>query len=104
MLMSPSQSIPSLVSSALSNINTSNSESPAHALLRALSYAIRWESAITPQAFLSDVLAGEQWLVWAAGNVCLICSFLWNALTTYLLDRSRQKKCLLPSCLLKRLC
>ena len=74
MLMSPSPSILSLVSNALSSINTSNSESPAHALLRALSYAVRWESRITTQDFLSDILAGEQWLVWAAGNVSLIRS------------------------------
>jgi hypothetical protein len=59
------------VSHALNTIHPQSAELPSHAQLRALLYAVRWESTLTIGDFLSDTLEGERWLVWAAGNVRL---------------------------------
>ena len=71
-LLSPSPSIPLLVSSALSSIAPPASEPSACAQLQALLYAVRWDIGITSEDFLGNILEGERWLVWAAGNVCVI--------------------------------
>jgi hypothetical protein len=60
------------VSHALSTIYPQNAELHSHAQLRALLYALRWESTLAIGDFLSDTLEGERWLVWAAGNVRLL--------------------------------
>ena len=60
------------VSYALNTIRASSMELPSHAQLRALLYAVRWESAIRSSDFLSIVLEGERWLVLAAGNVRIL--------------------------------
>ena len=70
LLLTPSLSIPLHASHALSTIRPSNSDFPPYAQLRALTYAVRWELGIPSTDFLGDVLEGERWLVWAAGNVC----------------------------------
>jgi hypothetical protein len=51
------------------SIHPPSPELPAHAQLRSLIYAVRWEMGIASSEFLSSVLEGERWLVWAAGNV-----------------------------------
>ncbi|KAI0830719.1 ER-golgi trafficking TRAPP I complex 85 kDa subunit-domain-containing protein [Trametes gibbosa] len=43
-------------------------EVPAHAQLRALAYAVRWETGIDRQEFLGPTLEGERWLVKAASS------------------------------------
>ncbi|KAH9858208.1 ER-golgi trafficking TRAPP I complex 85 kDa subunit-domain-containing protein [Lenzites betulinus] len=43
-------------------------EVPAHAQLRALAYAVRWETGIDRQEFLGSTLEGERWLVKAASS------------------------------------
>ncbi|KII93831.1 hypothetical protein PLICRDRAFT_36073 [Plicaturopsis crispa FD-325 SS-3] len=68
MLLSPAPTIPLHVSHALSTIHPPTPELPAYAQLRALVYAVRWELGIGSGDFLSSVLEGERWLVWAAGN------------------------------------
>ncbi len=63
--------IPSYVSNALSIIHPPASELSPKALLRGLIYAARWEGGIPTSEFLGDILGGERWLVWAAGDVKL---------------------------------
>ena len=65
----PSPTIPLHVSTALTSIHSNSTEVYPHAQVRALLCAVRWEAGISPQDFISDVLEGERWLVWAAGNV-----------------------------------
>lgn len=61
--------IPSYVSNALSSIHPPSSEVPPKALLRSLISAARWEGGVPTSEFLGDILGGERWLVWAAGDV-----------------------------------
>ena len=70
-LLSPSTAIPAYVSNALSIIHAQSSELSPKALLRGLIYAARWEGGIPTSEFLGDILGGERWLVWAAGDVKL---------------------------------
>ncbi|KAJ7630805.1 ER-golgi trafficking TRAPP I complex 85 kDa subunit-domain-containing protein [Roridomyces roridus] len=65
LLLSPSPTIPLHVANALV---PSMSEPTAEAQLRALSYAVRWEIGINSADFSGNVLEGDRWLVWAAGN------------------------------------
>ncbi|KAF8640579.1 hypothetical protein AX17_000241 [Amanita inopinata Kibby_2008] len=67
-LLTPSPAISSYVSNALSSIHPSSSELPPKAQLRALVYAVRWAAGIPSSDFLGDILDGERWLVWAAGD------------------------------------
>jgi hypothetical protein len=69
MLLAPSPAIQLHAHSALAGIHPPSPELPAHAQLRGLIYAVRWEMGIASSEFLSSVLEGERWLVWAAGNV-----------------------------------
>ncbi|KIJ68594.1 hypothetical protein HYDPIDRAFT_125323 [Hydnomerulius pinastri MD-312] len=68
LLLSPSPASVLHVSHALSTIYPSASELPPQAQLQALMYAVRWEAGVSTNDFLGDVLEGERWLVWAAGN------------------------------------
>ncbi|KIO08413.1 hypothetical protein M404DRAFT_134508 [Pisolithus tinctorius Marx 270] len=68
MLLSPSPATTLHITHSLAAIFPTASELPTHAQLQALRYAIRWETSISPNDFLSDTLEGERWLVWAAGN------------------------------------
>lgn len=70
MLLAPSPTLPLHASNALSGMHLQSSEPPAHAQLRALIYAVRWEACIDSSDLIGGVLEGERWLVWAAGNVC----------------------------------
>jgi trafficking protein particle complex subunit 8 len=72
MLLTSSPAIPLHVNNALASIHPPSPELPAHAQLRALIYAVRWEISIASSEFLSSVLEGEHWLVWAAANVRLV--------------------------------
>jgi len=69
-LLSPSPTIPTYVLSALSDIYPSSTEPSPRSQLRALMHAVRWEAGIPTSDFVGDVLGGERWLVWAAGDVC----------------------------------
>ena len=77
MLLSPSPAIQLHAQNALASIHPSSLEPPAHAQLRGLTFAVRWEAGIASVDFLSSILEGERWLVWAAGNVRLFlpCRF-----------------------------
>ena len=65
----PSPTVSLHVSNALTSIHFNSTEVYPHAQVRALLCAVRWEAAISPQDFINNVLEGERWLVWAAGNV-----------------------------------
>ena len=71
MLLASSPAVPLHVNHALSTVGHIGGELSAITQLRSLSYAVRWESTITPLDFVSDELEGERWLVWAAGPVCV---------------------------------
>ncbi|KAI0321379.1 ER-golgi trafficking TRAPP I complex 85 kDa subunit-domain-containing protein [Amylostereum chailletii] len=62
MLLAPSPAIPLHATHALSTIGQSTTDLSAVKQLRALSYAVRWETAIDQTDFLSDTLEGERWL------------------------------------------
>jgi len=68
-LLSSSPAIPLHVAQALSTIVSPNADHSALAQTQALTYAVRWETGISPQDFTNDVLEGERWLVWAASSV-----------------------------------
>lgn len=72
MLLSSSPAIQVHAQNALANIYPPSPELSAHAQLRGLIYAVRWETGIASSEFLSSILEGERWLVWAAGNVRII--------------------------------
>ncbi|KAF5385469.1 hypothetical protein D9757_005398 [Collybiopsis confluens] len=65
LLLSPSLSLSQHVSNALNGAIT---QPTALSQLRALLSAVRWEIGIDPMDFGSEMLAGERWLVWAAGS------------------------------------
>ncbi|KAJ7275176.1 ER-golgi trafficking TRAPP I complex 85 kDa subunit-domain-containing protein [Mycena haematopus] len=67
LLLSPSPAVPLHVTNALSSLNASPAFT-AQAQLRALSYAVRWEIGVDTPDFLGNILEGDRWLVWAAGN------------------------------------
>lgn len=69
LLLSPSPTSALHASNALSVVHLQSSEPPAHAQLRALTYAVRWENGIEHADFIGSILEGERWLVCAAGNV-----------------------------------
>jgi hypothetical protein len=69
LLLSPSPTLAIHASNALSAMHLQSSEPPAHSQLRALTCAVRWESGIENTDFIGNILEGERWLVWAAGNV-----------------------------------
>lgn len=69
LLLSPSPTLALHAYNALSAMHLQSSEPPAHAQLRALTYAVRWENGIESTDFLGSIIEGERWLVWAAGNV-----------------------------------
>jgi hypothetical protein len=68
---------------ALSSLASSaqSEETPPHVLFAALRYTARWVESIPLEDFISDVLEGERWLVWAAGNVGLLSSLQSRSLT-----------------------
>ena len=80
----PSPTTPLHASTALTSIHSNSAEVYPHAQVRALLCAVRWEAGISSQDFISEILEGERWLVWAAGNVrdhflsCTSCLvFFW---------------------------
>ncbi|KAF9462100.1 ER-golgi trafficking TRAPP I complex 85 kDa subunit-domain-containing protein [Collybia nuda] len=68
LLLSPSPTLQLHVMNAISHPYTQIPDPPAHAQLRSLKYAVRWEGGIANSDFISNTLEGERWLVWAAGN------------------------------------
>ncbi|KAI0932025.1 hypothetical protein AcV5_004630 [Taiwanofungus camphoratus] len=73
LLLSPSPALSLHAAHALSALFSqsqiqSSLEAPAHAALRALVYAVRWEIGIDKRDFLGPILDGERWLVQAAGG------------------------------------
>ncbi|KAF9475629.1 hypothetical protein BDN70DRAFT_883515 [Pholiota conissans] len=68
LLLTPGPTVPLHVQTAISSIYSFTSDLPPHAQLRGLSYAVRWEAGIAPSDFVSPMLEGERWLVWAASN------------------------------------
>jgi hypothetical protein len=66
LLLSPSSAVTTHVMDALSTITSFDAETSALAQLRAVTYAIRWE---TSSYFLTSPLEGDRWLVWAALSV-----------------------------------
>ncbi|PPQ67072.1 hypothetical protein CVT25_005673 [Psilocybe cyanescens] len=68
LLLSPSPTIPLYAQASLAATHPNMSDLPPHAQIRVLSYAVRWEAGISTTDFVSNMLEGERWLVWAASN------------------------------------
>ncbi|KAL0579376.1 hypothetical protein V5O48_002652 [Marasmius crinis-equi] len=68
LVLSPSPAIQLHVSNAITALYGGSFDPPPLAQLRAIQYAVRWEIGIDSSDFLGDLLEGERWLVWAAGN------------------------------------
>ncbi|KZT05978.1 uncharacterized protein LAESUDRAFT_726547 [Laetiporus sulphureus 93-53] len=74
LLLAPSPALALHAAHALSTLQPHSqtlqfpTQSPAHAQIRALSYAVRWAVGIDRKDFLGPVLEGERWLVQAAGS------------------------------------
>jgi trafficking protein particle complex subunit 8 len=66
LVLSPSPAVITHVIHALSTITSPDAEASALAQLRAVTYAVRWESGAD---FLTSTLEGDRWLVWAASSV-----------------------------------
>ncbi|KIY70143.1 hypothetical protein CYLTODRAFT_392434 [Cylindrobasidium torrendii FP15055 ss-10] len=67
-LLSPSPSHQLHASNALAAIHPLTGEPRASSQLLAALYGVRWEIGIGYPDFVSDVVEGERWLVWAAGG------------------------------------
>ncbi|KAG9314249.1 ER-golgi trafficking TRAPP I complex 85 kDa subunit-domain-containing protein [Chiua virens] len=68
LLLSPSPAVVAHASYALSTIYPPGAEMSPQAQVQALKCAVRWEAGIPTSDFRGDILEGERWLVWAAGN------------------------------------
>ena len=66
LLLSPSSAVTTHVMDAISTTTSPDAEVSALAQLRAVTYAVRWESSAN---FLTSPLEGDRWLVWAALSV-----------------------------------
>lgn len=72
LLLAPSPALALHAAHAISVLRSPSNphfQSPGHAQLRALSYAVRWVVGIDRRDFMGQVLEGERWLVQAAGGV-----------------------------------
>jgi hypothetical protein len=79
LVLAPATGVAAHVQAALAGLGPPSApgagprEPPPAAQLAALVYAARWAAGIAPVDFAGDALRGEQWLVWAAGNVRSLC-------------------------------
>ncbi|EMD42167.1 hypothetical protein CERSUDRAFT_90771 [Gelatoporia subvermispora B] len=81
LLLSPSPALALHAAHALSTLRSApqiyaSAEAPANVQLRALIYAVRWDTGVDKRDFLSPTLEGERWLVQAAGSVCRFSDIL----------------------------
>ncbi|KAF9455059.1 hypothetical protein P691DRAFT_800071 [Macrolepiota fuliginosa MF-IS2] len=91
-LVSPSPALALHASNTLANIHAGSQDLPPQAQFRALLYAVRWEAGIPLKDFLNDVLEGERWLVWAAGNAEETPAALLIAHAAYLTSKKRARR------------
>jgi trafficking protein particle complex subunit 8 len=68
-LLSPTSATSLYVQHALSTIVSPGAEITPAVSLAALSFAVRWETGINARDFLSNILEGDRWLVWATSSV-----------------------------------
>ncbi|KXN83896.1 hypothetical protein AN958_00976 [Leucoagaricus sp. SymC.cos] len=92
LVVSTSPALSLHASNSISGVLSGNQEVPPHAQLRALLYAVRWEAGIPPQEFLNNVLEGERWLVWAAGNSEEVHAAILVAHAAYLTSKKRSRR------------
>ncbi|KAL5534350.1 hypothetical protein ACEPAG_812 [Sanghuangporus baumii] len=68
LLLSPSQALQLHALNAISVQSLGGAETSAKAQVRNMIHAVRWELGTSTIDFLSDILDGDRWLAWAAGN------------------------------------
>ncbi|KAH9937068.1 ER-golgi trafficking TRAPP I complex 85 kDa subunit-domain-containing protein [Fomitopsis serialis] len=95
LLLAPSPALALHAAHALSVLRSPSNphfQSPGHAQLRALSYAVRWVVGIDKRDFLGSVLEGERWLVQAAGSAEEPPSMLLYAHAAFLSEKKNARR------------
>ncbi|KAH9837148.1 ER-golgi trafficking TRAPP I complex 85 kDa subunit-domain-containing protein [Rhodofomes roseus] len=95
LLLAPSPALSLHAAHALAVLRSPSNphfQSPGHAQLRALSYAVRWVTGIDRRDFLGPVLEGERWLVQAAGSAEEPPSMILYAHAAFLSERKNARR------------
>ncbi|XP_006454644.1 hypothetical protein AGABI2DRAFT_182617 [Agaricus bisporus var. bisporus H97] len=92
LVVSSSPALSLHAATSLAVIYAGNQELSPQALSRALIQAVRWETGIPTQEFVNNVLEGERWLAWAAGNSEEVPAALLIAHAAHLSEKKQTRR------------